>query len=436
MSFEPCWSSYFCYFPTLLPNMTSDEDDVTQHFMAKQNPPSCRSSTFSNSCCSSFSSIDEFFASSTILLGNAFDLILTNSSQNASLVACSDVFYCFDKSSKTGMKVTTPQAQIVVLEVDTVSGKSLRFPVKHQKIRMPEDIQYPMEERRVKLVSNGGTEDDDHSLLALATIASSVKSGRNRARYLLLHEGDVVAIAPINIFLWSEHDRIIVVDIDGTITKSNVRGVLDTILTTQYQHCHPGVCKFFSSLLLVKRQFNQQTRLVYLSSRPITLANTTKKFLSELRQHEEMQLPHGPLIGYPGTLTQVLLMELVTHSVNEFKAKALREQVVRPFSTIGVSTPVLLAGFGNTQMDAQAYHKAGCEMIFLIDKQSKICSLERESASSVHSRPHRHSTTCRLESTRIRGLLFEGYSDNNLMEHISRSPTAAISSKSNGIDHF
>ena len=174
MSFEPCWSSYFCYFPTLLPNMTSDEDDVTQHFMAKQNPPSCRSSTFSNSCCSSFSSIDEFFASSTILLGNAFDLILTSSSQNASLVACSDVFYCFDKSSKSGMKVTTPQAQIVVLEVDTVSGKSLRFPVKHQKIRMPEDIQYPMEERRVRLVFNGGTEDDDHSPLALATIASSL----------------------------------------------------------------------------------------------------------------------------------------------------------------------------------------------------------------------------------------------------------------------
>jgi hypothetical protein len=34
-------------------------------------------------------------------------------------------------------------------------------------------------------------------------------------------------LAPVNIFLWSSTDRIMVVDVDGTITRSNIRGVVD-----------------------------------------------------------------------------------------------------------------------------------------------------------------------------------------------------------------
>jgi phosphatidate phosphatase PAH1 len=40
----------------------------------------------------------------------------------------------------------------------------------------------------------------------------------------------------------------VVSDIDGTITKSNARGVIDTIFTENYQYCHEGICNLLSNL--------------------------------------------------------------------------------------------------------------------------------------------------------------------------------------------
>jgi phosphatidate phosphatase LPIN len=222
----------------------------------------------------------------------------------------------------------------------------------------------------------------------------------------------------------------IVVDVDGTITKSNVRGVVDTVLTESYHHCHSGVCRFFSNLLKqIEANDLTRARLVYLSSRPIRLANCTKKFIQELRQNKgSSSLPDGPLLCFPGTLSKVLKMELVTHSVHEFKSKTLQDQVVRPFRQVGVTDNVLIAGFGNQSSDMKAYHKAGCEKIYLIDKHSKICSLDRESHQRDTSPPRHHwlaSTHSQQhdeEQLRSKGLCFEGYSDVNLMDHISQNP--------------
>jgi phosphatidate phosphatase LPIN len=290
-----------------------------------------------------------------------------------------------------------------------------------------------MEERRSSTLSSflRGSQKpsgDAHSQTALATLVSSLKPGGNRARYLLLHDDDILAVAPIRVFLCSEQDRVIVVDVDGTVTKSNVRGVVDTVITESYHHCHSGVCRFFTNLLK-QLQVNdlQRAQLVYLSSRPIRLANCTKKFIHELRQSKgKYALPDGPLLCFPGSLSRVLKMELWTHSVHEFKTKTLKDQVVRPFTQVGVTDSVLMAGFGNQASDMKAYHQAGCDKIYLIDKQSKIYSLDRYAHLRDTSPPRHHwlssSPNHEEDHVRSKGLVFDGYSDVNLVDHISHNP--------------
>jgi len=219
---------------------------------------------------------------------------------------------------------------------------------------------------------DGGNENIDDPSSALKAF---LKPGKNSIRYLLLDEQRVVGIAKANIFLWNFSDSIVLCDIDGTITKSNVRGILGTIVSQQYEKvCHVGICRILSKLSL----FSQ---IVYVTSRPIALANQTRKFLSNLKQGSET-LPEGPLLGFGGNLSQLFVMELVSKTTQRFKAEKLWEQVVKPFRQAANNDPnfpVFVAGFGNSFMDMQSYHSVGMELhrMFKISKKSQIVNFDK-----------------------------------------------------------
>lgn len=128
------------------------------------------------------------------------------------------------------------------------------------------------------------------------------------------------------IYLWNVNDTVVVVDIDGTVTKSDVRGIISTILTENYDHVHSGVCDFFTNIVnysyidgitsnhygiitdtdpatsLINESLQRNNndditggdatmkepigdvRVVYLSSRPIQFIHSTRKFISQLSQ--------------------------------------------------------------------------------------------------------------------------------------------------------
>ena len=154
---------------------------------------------------------------------------------------------------------------------------------------------------------------------ALQSLLQHLHPGKNIIRYSLLDSNDtVLARAEAILFLWNHSDRVVVCDIDGTITRSNTRGVLDTIVWEKYAYVHDGVCEFLSDLL----QVDSSLRIMYLTSRPLSYAQSTRRFLSELRQGED-QLPDGPLFSHPGTLRSVLYSELVTKDMHEYKSDVL-----------------------------------------------------------------------------------------------------------------
>jgi len=122
---------------------------------------------------------------------------------------------------------------------------------------------------------------------SIAALKSILQPGRNAISYFLFDGNDdkqkalPFGIARAFMFLWWHTDSVVVSDIDGTITKSNARGVLGTIVTSQYDKAaHDGICHLLTA-------FSQKSQVVYLTSRPIILANHTRKFLANLKQKND-----------------------------------------------------------------------------------------------------------------------------------------------------
>lgn len=249
-------------------------------------------------------------------------------------------------------------------------------------------------------------------------------AGRNPARYLLLREDRIVGVAYSNIYLWSAEDRILVSDIDGTITRSNSGGIVDTVLTERYNHCHDAVCEFFSAVVTDR----EKMQVLYVTSRPIGLASTTRKFLDNFRQ-QNYRLPPGPVLGFQGNLAQLLIMELVSYRTHHFKAEILWKNVVDPFrKATGMTRGIFEAAFGNTVMDIQAYNMVSVPLksTFLVESSTKIYSFDSESddelvnlnAGKEGSGQAWRSEMPRDWYRRKMGTSFDGYGDPRLKAHI------------------
>lgn len=95
-----------------------------------------------------------------------------------------------------------------------------------------------------------------------------------------------------NIFLWKSTDRIVVSDVDGTVTKSDLLGHFLPLLGKQwYQR---GVSKLYD------RISQNGYKILYITMRPVGYYNVTKKQLTSVKI-DGTNLPNGPLLLCPLT---------------------------------------------------------------------------------------------------------------------------------------
>jgi hypothetical protein len=171
------------------------------------------------------------------------------------------------------------------------------------------------------------------------------------------------------VHLWDVDDHVVVSDIDGTITKSDVIGYIDTVQLGKYDYTHEGICRLYSHL-----HGQHKLRFMYLTSRPISMLTATRAYIAGCEQ-EGHRLPHGPIFTSMETLATVLYKELIDKSIRFFKAHTLLD-VASVFTRAGrdPAKAVFLFGFGNKPADGQAYSAAGLhpENIFIIDPNSDI----------------------------------------------------------------
>ncbi|KAM1177331.1 hypothetical protein ACFX1X_017086 [Malus domestica] len=179
------------------------------------------------------------------------------------------------------------------------------------------------------------------------------------------------------IYLWKWNTRIVISDVDGTITKSDVLGQFMPLVGVDWSHV--GVTHLFSA---IKENGYQ---LLFLSARAISQASLTRQFLFNLKQ-DGKALPDGPVVISPDGLFPSLFREVIRRAPHEFKIACL-EDIKSLFPS---DCNPFYAGFGNRDTDEFSYLKVGIPKgkIFIINPQGEVAvnrRVDTKSYSSLHA---------------------------------------------------
>ncbi|ESP03369.1 hypothetical protein LOTGIDRAFT_171454 [Lottia gigantea] len=162
-----------------------------------------------------------------------------------------------------------------------------------------------------------------------------------------------------HVYLWRYDDKIVISDIDGTITKSDVLGQILPILGQDWTQS--GITDLFT------RIDRNGYKIIYLSARAIGQSKITKDLLKNIRQGE-LVLPDGPLLLNPASLISAFHREVIVKNPEEFKINCLKDVAdLFPLSPF-------YAGFGNKINDVVAYRalKIPSFRIFTINHRGEL----------------------------------------------------------------
>ena len=188
--------------------------------------------------------------------------------------------------------------------------------------------------------------------------------GQNEIRFVCQTSPSGVQTLSCFIYLWKYNSKIIITDVDGTITKSDILGQALPLFGKDWSH--PGVTALFRNL------YNNGYKIVYLTARAIGQSAMTKNYLNNLIQNK-ITLPPGPLFMSPDGIFTSLRREVIEKKPHLLKIPLLLElknlfpDILKPF----------YAGFGNRETDAISYRylKIPLNKCFIINTSSEVVQL-------------------------------------------------------------
>lgn len=134
------------------------------------------------------------------------------------------------------------------------------------------------------------------------------------------------------LFRWKYSDKVVISDIDGTITKSDVLGHILPMVGKDWAQI--GVAPLFSKIE------ENGYKLLYLSARAIGQSRATREYLRSIRQGD-VKLPDGPLLLNPTSLISAFHREVIERKPEQFKIACLSD-----IQTLFPENP-FYAGYGN-----------------------------------------------------------------------------------------
>lgn len=164
-----------------------------------------------------------------------------------------------------------------------------------------------------------------------------------------------------HIYKWRYDDKIVISDIDGTITKSDVLGHVLPIVGKDW--AQSGVAQLFTKIK------NNGYKLLYLSARAIGQARVTREYLRSIKQGD-LSLPDGPLLLNPTSLISAFHREVIERKPEEFKISCLRDIA----ALFPIDVKPFYAGYGNRVNDVWAYRAVGIPIvrIFTINYKGEL----------------------------------------------------------------
>jgi phosphatidate phosphatase LPIN len=167
------------------------------------------------------------------------------------------------------------------------------------------------------------------------------------------------------IFLWDYRTKIIISDIDGTITKSDVLGHVMPRFGNDWAHA--GITQLFQNIN------KNGYQMLYLTARAIGQASTTRLYIEGLKQ-DNIKLPDGPMVMSPDRLMRSFKREVILRKPHVFKIACLKN-ILQLFPS---SNPPFYCGFGNRDSDAMSYREVGIPdgKIFIINPDGDLYNVE------------------------------------------------------------
>jgi len=166
---------------------------------------------------------------------------------------------------------------------------------------------------------------------------------------------------PASIFLVDRDEKIVISDVDGTITKSNLRGfVLPALGISDWKH---------NGVVALYRAISERGYLmIYLSARPIGQADTTRDYIYSLREGNET-MPIGAVFLRKDSLVNAVATEVIKGNPEVAKIATLAR--IRGVLA-GPAGQNMFAAYGNQQTDINAYKALNISLdrIYRVDEYS------------------------------------------------------------------
>jgi len=174
-----------------------------------------------------------------------------------------------------------------------------------------------------------------------------------------------------HIYYWPIDAKVIISDVDGTITKSDVLGQIMPFIGKDWSQ--PGIAPLYCNIR------RNGYFIMYLTSRAIGQSKLTKDFIFSVYQDGKM-LPHGPVVLSPDRCLPSLKREVVFRRPEIFKIATLRD-IKKLFP---VDHNPFFGGFGNRETDSIAYRAVGMplENIYIVNPKGDISHYNGEDTKS------------------------------------------------------
>uniref|UniRef100_A0A9L0T7G9 phosphatidate phosphatase n=1 Tax=Equus caballus TaxID=9796 RepID=A0A9L0T7G9_HORSE len=149
------------------------------------------------------------------------------------------------------------------------------------------------------------------------------------------------------IYLWNWDDKVIISDIDGTITRSDTLGHILPTLGKDWTH--QGIAKLYHKVSQNGYKF------LYCSARAIGMADMTRGYLHWVNERGTV-LPQGPLLLSPSSLFSALHREVIEKKPEKFKVQCLTDiknlffPNTEPFYAAFGNRPAVSSGWGISEL--------------------------------------------------------------------------------------
>ncbi|KAG5671749.1 hypothetical protein PVAND_001929 [Polypedilum vanderplanki] len=188
----------------------------------------------------------------------------------------------------------------------------------------------------------------------------NLKSGINEVEFSVTTAYQGTSRCKCYLFKWKHSDKVVISDIDGTITKSDVLGHILPMVGKDWAQI--GVAQLFSKIE------ENGYKMLYLSARAIGQSRATREYLRSIRQGD-VKLPDGPLLLNPTSLISAFHREVIERKPEQFKIECLSDIK----SLFGDKNP-FYAGYGNRINDVWAYRAVGIPImrIYTINPRGEL----------------------------------------------------------------